>query len=79
MAAGWEIVCPDGRVRYPPYHNEGDARCDAAECTEGGCRRAVLGRLARAQSPCPEGQHDVRRVSFDDANPAAAVAKHLPS
>jgi hypothetical protein len=23
--AGWEIVCPDGRVRDYPYHNKGDA------------------------------------------------------
>jgi hypothetical protein len=26
---GFEIVCPDGLSRHYPYHNEGDARCDA--------------------------------------------------
>lgn len=24
--AGWELVCPDGRVRFWPYHNRGDCQ-----------------------------------------------------
>ena len=37
LCAGYEIVCPDGRVRHYPYHNEGDAKCDAGVCDERGC------------------------------------------
>ena len=64
--AGWEVVCPDGRVRHPPYHNHGDAEADAAIYTRVGCigRSKRPSRLAARQPPCPEGAHTVEAAAF---------------
>lgn len=53
---GFEVVCPDGRVRLYPYHNEGDAKCDAEAVTERGCVSDPIGK----QPSCPGGLHVVR-------------------
>lgn len=37
LAQGWEIVCPDGKRRWLPYRNLGDAECDARVVSERGC------------------------------------------
>lgn len=64
---GYEIVCPDGRVRHFPYHNEGDATCDAECYTE----RRNCGEFAGpgcppewSDPPCPQGEHTARPVPF---------------
>ena len=56
LAGGWEVVCPDGTVRHFPYHNYGDADCDA-DC--------FSNRLVVCVG-CPGGVHTVRPVVFDD-------------
>lgn len=48
--AGWEVVCPDGRVRHLPYHNLGDAQSHARFAS-----RFSLVREAR-MPPCPEAR-----------------------
>lgn len=73
LCHGWEIVCPDGKVRHYPYHNEGDAECDAAVFTESVCDD--LDAVFAALGPCPNGTHTHRAVSFthpSDPGPAAA-------
>jgi hypothetical protein len=67
--AGWEVVCPDGRVRHLPYHNLGDARSHARFASrpdwfaKRGCRLAPNpGRLEQSQPPCSGGEHTVRPV-----------------
>ena len=68
--AGWEVVCPDGRVRHLPYHNLGDARSHARFASRPdhfarrGCRLAPNpGQLERSCSPCSGGEHAVRPVA----------------
>lgn len=60
--AGYEVVCPDGRVRHYPYHNKGDADCDCGLMNEQ--QKCSFypkpGRLERSQPPCPLGEHFVR-------------------
>jgi len=58
--AGHEIVCPDGLVRLYPYHNEGDAKCDAEILTQRGCAKDPIGQ----QPPCPGGLHTVRAATM---------------
>lgn len=68
LVRGWEIVCPDGRVRRLPYHNEGDASCDAATLGERGCGRPREKEtwIDAHQPRCPEGEHTIRPITFDD-------------
>lgn len=70
---GWEIVCPDGRVRHLPYINLGDAESDATSIdrktsvkgAELACRMYPNpGSLERKHGPCPGGKHEVRPVVF---------------
>ena len=79
--AGWEVVCPDGRVRHLPYHNLGDARSHARFASrpdwfaKRGCRLASRpGELERAQPPCPGGEHSVRAVVVSHAHAVRAEA-----
>ena len=62
---GWEVVCPDGRVRHYPFHNEGDARGEARHATSRRCHspKLDLSEIELAQPPCPEGTHVVRAVA----------------
>lgn len=66
LCTGWEVVCPDGKVRHFPYHNQGDAACDADVYSSRGCRGNFRrpNVLQRRQEPCPEGRHRVRPISF---------------
>lgn len=66
--SGWEIVCPDGRVRHYPYHNREDAEDTALEAE---ARRASTARcsfwdqpsdLELSQPQCPGGSHVVRLI-----------------
>lgn len=50
---GYEVVCPDGRIRHMPYHNEGDARCDAGVNTERGHRYSPGNPPEWYDPPCP--------------------------
>lgn len=61
-SCGWEVVCPDERVRHLPYHNRGDAKCDADVYSEA-CPRHSTGYdpLEPVLPPCPQGVHRVRR------------------
>lgn len=71
-AHGYEIVCPDGRVRHYPYHNKGDALSTARTVSDpawhgerGACRIAPNpSPLEESQPPCPGGKHTVRPVTF---------------
>lgn len=66
---GWEVVCPDGRVRTYPYHNREDAE-DHAEVVsdpewfaERQCRLAPEpSPLELSQSACCGGPHRVRPI-----------------
>lgn len=63
ICAGWEVVCPDGCVRHFPYHNLGDAECDAEVFAEGRCELGLESRSSEAnRSACPQGRHAVRSV-----------------
>lgn len=71
-SAGWEIVCPDGRVRHFPYHNLGDAKSharfasDPVHFAKRGCRLAPKpSRLELGQPPCCGGKHAVRAMAID--------------
>jgi len=57
---GYAIVCPDGETRGLPYVNEGDARFDAQLAKEQGC--SCSGAYLGCSSPCPQGDHTVRRI-----------------
>lgn len=62
--AGWQIVCPDGHVRHFPYHNRGDAECDASLVENRGCEDAVSGyRQGEPLPPCPGGRHTVEAMT----------------
>lgn len=64
--AGYEIVCPDGKVRNYPAHNRGDAASEARGLTEHrDCRRERREPKAWGSPPCPQGKHTVRAVRFD--------------
>ena len=59
---GWTIKCPDGKLRHPPFHNEGDADCDAGVHTD---RNVPCPDPATAlPSDCPAGKHTVEPVAF---------------
>lgn len=61
---GFEIVCPDRRVRHYPYHNEADARFDAALCSRRTCRLYSEPNALEAHAgACPGGTHAVREVA----------------
>lgn len=63
---GWEIVCPDGRVRSYPFHNEDDATGMALYKEQHRCRCwPEASRLELSLPPCPEGRHRVRPIVFD--------------
>lgn len=70
---GWEIECPDGRVRHYPYTNLADAEFDARLCDDRGCRLfAQPNELEKSLPPCPGGAHGVRPCAAprltDDVN-----------
>jgi hypothetical protein len=59
--SGWEVVCPDGRVRHYPFHNEDDAQAAADRAALRGCRPSPdPSDLVTSQPPCPNGSHEVR-------------------
>lgn len=66
LCHGYEIVCPDGVVRHFPYHNEGDADCDAKSYATRGCGVRDYDRLKPGdpRGPCPQGGHTVRPRAF---------------
>lgn len=79
--AGWEVVCPDGRVRHLPYHNLGDAQSHARFASRSdwfakrGCRLAPKpGQLERSQPPCSGGAHAVRPIAVLHTRPERAEA-----
>jgi hypothetical protein len=59
---GYEIVCPDGKVRNHPYINRGDAEGDARDETRHHCMKPYRGQpKAWLAPPCPQGKHTIRR------------------
>lgn len=59
---GYEIICPDGKVRTYPYVNRDDAEGDADDCSRHHSMKAFRGRPAAwSKPPCPQGKHTVRR------------------
>lgn len=61
--SGWEIVCPDGRVRGCPYMNHGDAVAMAELKTTTRCQCWPKPSAADLVEPtCPEGVHRVRVI-----------------
>lgn len=69
VCSGWEIVCPDGRVRHYPYHNHGDAQSHAEFASDPkwfakrGCRLGPESdELELSQPPCPGGDHVARPI-----------------
>jgi len=64
---GWEVVCPDGRVRSYPFHNFGDADLEARMKTQRRCQLyPKQSDLEASQPPCPGGKHTTRTVVFND-------------
>jgi len=76
ICGGWEVVCPDGRVRHNPYHNLGDAESTAEIASRfafgelgpeerAGCRMwPEPSRVELASPPCSGGLHTVRPTAF---------------
>ena len=55
----WSIVCPDGKVRRPPYEVKQEAVDDAAWMSdEGMCLDPFLGE----ETDCPGGPHTIKEV-----------------
>ncbi len=55
-------MCPDGKLRHLPYHNERDAKSDAVFIDEAGCHDPNTG----AKSDCPGGgPHKVEPIVFE--------------
>lgn len=78
LCTGYEVVCPDGRVRDYPYHNLGDAESTARLATKRQCRLyPEPSPLELSQPPCPEGEHVVRVVGFQEPELADEVASAL--
>lgn len=74
LCVGYEFVCPDGAVRCFPYHNEGDAACDARVREVRGCRVEQNDPPSWGDPPCPGGRHRVRAVTLAHAERARGVA-----
>jgi hypothetical protein len=66
LCAGWEIVCPDGRVRHYPFHNMDDAEDAADHCATRCNPYKVPSALFNSLPPCPHGAHAVRPVLMQD-------------
>jgi len=67
----FEVVCPDGRLRYRPWvATDAGARHRAAMC-ERGCNalRGPGDPEAWREPPCPEGTHVVRHTRAPLADP----------
>lgn len=67
LVRGYEVVCPDGKVRHFPYHNEGDAMCDAEVFDHAGrCAFEVdTPDHFRVHGPCSSGPtHRVQPIVF---------------
>lgn len=73
---GWEVVCPDGRMRHYPFHNEGDAASEARRATAKSCHHPRLKQstLELSQPPCPEGEHVARALPEVHARPVQGDA-----
>jgi len=74
LCAGWEIVCPDGRVRRYPFHNLDDAEDAAEHCAERCDPFKVPSELMTSQPPCPHGTHTVRPIVMQDRTSARGQA-----
>ncbi len=74
LCSGYEIVCPDGRVRHYPYHNEGDADCDARVHSERVCRTFHDDPPEWNDPPCPQGNHTVRAILLVHGDDTRGVA-----
>lgn len=73
---GWEVVCPDGLVRFYPFHNEDDARSEATALSNQeekppghdgrpGCSPWLKpSDLELQHPPCGGGRHTVRPIPF---------------
>lgn len=69
ICAGWEVVCPDGKVRGYPFHNEGDAESWARLKTERQCLLYPKPSPHDLEEPrCPEGHHTYRAIVFSHAD-----------
>lgn len=65
MRTGWEIVCPDGKVRHYPYINFEDAEFDAKTAASGKCQfYPTPGALEVQHGPCPGGPHGLRPTAL---------------
>ncbi len=74
LATGWEVICPDGRVRHYPYLSREQAEAEAWRfdhaCRSTGSRPTAL---ETSQPPCPGGHHVARPAELL-ARAAARVA-----
>lgn len=60
---GYRIVCPDGKRRHLPYHNEGDAKSDAEFLSDG--KPCLDPNVPNKVTDCPGGKHTVEPVVFE--------------
>lgn len=84
LCTGYEVVCPDGRVRHYPFHNRGDAESTARLAGKRRCRLwPDPSPLELSQPPCPEGEHTVRLAAFQEPQEqlgrALSSRHHSPS
>ncbi len=67
-AVGFQIRCPDGKLRHFPYANRDDAEADARLHEERGCARRVKGPVRgkpfRQITDCPQGVHTVEPCNY---------------
>ena len=74
LATGWEVICPDGRVRHYPYLSREHAEAEAGRLDHAcGNTRARPTALETSQPPCPGGRHVARPAELL-ARAAARVA-----
>jgi hypothetical protein len=65
LGSGWEVTCPDGRVRHWPYVSRSDAETACLAFSAGACRAHTRpSALETGQPRCPGGRHTVGPTAF---------------
>jgi hypothetical protein len=57
---GWHIVCPDGKMRHPPYTDRAEAEFDAVLAAKNACHFGPNPAFYEEMNgSCPGGEHSV--------------------
>lgn len=59
------LICPDGKARWFPYHNRGDAECDRDVANAVGCD-TFYPLDPSCDRSCPGGAHVIAEVAIGE-------------